>query len=488
MRPSCYLNAVEIGDGNSILYNGFSMCIDVVPSEIAHRLVSSGEGEDFSFLMPAEKEHLVKRGHLTTLTVKGEQAEVSKLVRAVAEKDVELNRQPFRGKMITFVLTYQCNLSCAYCYQSEVRKTSGLSSMSEAFVDDFFRSYLDKLPPCEGRNDLSFLLYGGEPLLPGNRAAIERILRYAKKHEIAVFTVTNAVNLPKMLDLIGPEKGKINNVQVTLDGGQMFHDEKRVSQSGGPTFEQTILALREVMKAGANAVIRIHLHPDRLESARSLVEYLEREKILGHDRVKAYFWSTEDLHREALSPQEYDLFSRLFQDVAFRQNSPPTAHFGFLEQIMDMKTARSSPLRRHCDICVAGLHCVVDSLGDIYECIDDAGHKDRRIGILGGGEVKYLKVGEGCGKPHLRDKPECLKCSIALYCGGGCANRLKAQNDSQPGGVLPPGQGVRRTDVESSFSVETSRESRRRSRVRLLGMKGGKDPFPRIAPGRPVDG
>ncbi|MCE5336863.1 MAG: SPASM domain-containing protein, partial [Desulfobacteraceae bacterium] len=257
---------------------------------------------------------------------------------------------------------------------------------------------------------------------------IERILRYAKDRGVAVSTVTNAVMLPKMLDLIGPEKGKINSVQVTLDGGPAFHDEQRRSQSGAPTFEQTILAVRELMKAGANAIIRIHLHPERLESARALVEYLDREKILGQGNVSAYFWSTEDFHPQVLSPQEYDLFSRLFQKVAFRQNRPPTAHFAFLKQIMEMKALRVQPVRRHCETCVAGLHCVVDSLGDIYECIDDAGRKERRIGSLAGGEFKHCERGEEYRKPHLRDKPECLKCSIALYCGGGCVNRMKARD------------------------------------------------------------
>lgn len=429
MRRSCYLNAVEIGDGNSLLYNGLSLCIDAVPSEMANRLLLSREGGDFSFLVPGEREHLVKRGHLTTLTVTEERDEMEKLARAVAKKDVESNGQSFRGKMITFILTYQCNLNCAYCYQSEVRKTAGASSMSEASVDEFFRLYFNKLFPHCDKKEVGFLLYGGEPLLPGNRGAIERILQYAKKHGNAVYTVTNAVMLPRMLDLIGPQKGKINNVQVTLDGGQMFHDEQRVSRSGGPTFEQTIRALRELMKAGANATIRIHLHPQRLESARALVEYLEREKILGQDRVKAYFWSTEDLHSQALSLQEYELFTRLFQEVASKQNYPPTAHFASLRQIMDTETARNLPIRNHCDICVAGLHCVVDSLGDLYECIDDAGHKQRRIGAFAGGELSYFEQNEDNEKLPLCEKPECLKCSVALYCGGGCANRMKAQND-----------------------------------------------------------
>ncbi len=432
MRPSSYLNTVEIGDGNSLLYNGFSMCIDVVPSGVARLLAASVEGEDISFLSPAEKEHLVKRGHLTTLTKAAERAAMGRLANALAKSDAELDTRPLRGKMITFVLTYRCNLSCAYCYQSEVRKTAGSAMMDPAFLDNFFRNYLDKALPAKGAGDLSFLLYGGEPLLPGNRAAIERILSYAGEHRVGVFTVTNGVMLPGMIDLIGPEKGKINNVQVTLDGGRNFHDEQRVSRSGGPTFEQTIGALREVMKTGANAVIRVHLHPRRLESARELVEYLDREKILGDESVKVYFWSTEELDSVALSPEEYSVFSRLFEDVALKQCCPPTAHFAFLEQILEMKTARNRPVRRRCDTCVAGLHCVVDALGDVYECIDDAGHTDRRVGVLSGGAVRYLEGGESRRRLHISDKPDCLKCSVALYCGGGCTNRLKAQNDSRP--------------------------------------------------------
>ena len=54
MRPSIYLNAIEIGDGNSLLYNGRSLCIDVVPSRIAHRLVSSRGPGRFSYLTSAE--------------------------------------------------------------------------------------------------------------------------------------------------------------------------------------------------------------------------------------------------------------------------------------------------------------------------------------------------------------------------------------------------------------------------------------------------
>jgi uncharacterized protein len=408
------------------------MCIDIVPSGIARHLVSSGEAEDPLFLTPVEKEYLAQRGHITGLTVEDEQGEMVRFARAIAKRDATLNLHHFREKTVTFILTYRCNLSCAYCYQSEIRKASNLSSMSEAFVDDFFAGHMGKLLPF-GQEGLSFSLYGGEPLLPANRPAIERILKYAKEFGSVVSTVTNGVALPEMLDLIGPERGKINNVQLTLDGGKTFHDMKRISPSGGPTFEQTIFALRELLRTGANGIVRVHLHPRSLGSARLLLEYLEQEGFLGHDRMKVYFWSTEDLHAGVLSSREYELLLELFRDVTVRQNAVPTAHFAFLEQILNMKVPTSRPVRRHCDICVAGLHCVVDPAGDIYECIDDAGHKERRIATIDGREVEYLEPNGDSEKVHLCDKPQCLKCSIALFCGGGCVNRMKAQGDSQPG-------------------------------------------------------
>lgn len=430
MRASSYLNSVEVGDGKSILYNGFSLCIDVVPTEMAQALISAGQEGDLSLLLPGEREYLAARGHLTDLTAGAERDAVERLAADCAGNGVELVRPPFRSGVITFVLTYQCNLACDYCYQRDIRAIWGRSAMSEAFVDEFFTTYRHKLLTPGNREHQGFTLYGGEPLLPGNRGAIERILRYADREGIVVSTVTNAVTLLDMLDLIGPEKGTINNVQVTLDGDRMFHDGKRVSPSGGPTFEHTLRGLRALMETGANAVVRIHLHPKKLTSAVQLVEYLEREGILGHERVQTYFWSTDDLNSQALTPEESELFSSLFLRVADRQKMPPTAHFAFLGRILEMRSFEKRLMRKHCDICVTGLHCVVDPLGNIYECIDDAGHRERVVGVLANGEVRKFGSREGCQKPYISDMPECLDCSIAYFCGGGCANRLRTPSAS----------------------------------------------------------
>jgi uncharacterized protein len=426
VRASCYLNTVDLGDGNSLIYNGFSVCMDVVPSEIANRLTASVDGGEFSFLTPAEKEHLVKRGHLTGLTIDEEQEEMGRLVRAIAERDVGSNKQPVGVRIVSFILTYKCNLSCAYCYQNPVRETPLSSAMSEGFVDEFFRDYLDKLFPGIPRNRLRFILFGGEPLLPGNRGTIERILHYAKEYGATVSTATNALTLPHMLDLIGPEAGKIQNVQVTLDGAQMSHDKMRIPRSGAPTFEAMIQSLRELINVNAHAIVRIHLHPDGLESARALVEYLDGEKILGHHNVEIYFAPVHSFHARDISPSDFDSFSEVFLRVALKQKRPPIQNFDFLQDIMSAKTARNWSQPRYCAVS-GGLHYAVDPLGDIYECLEEAGSKGRRVGALRAGEIEYSGLREVYKKKYLANMPDCLKCSIALFCGGGCVSQTRTQ-------------------------------------------------------------
>ncbi len=429
LRTSSYINVVDVGDGSSLLYNGFTSRIDLVPSEIARQLTSGNGRRDFSFLSPDEARYLVNRGHLTRLAVRRERAEFRKLAEHVLEANERSSKRVNGRKAITFILTYKCNLSCDYCYQNELRKKVNVPAMDAAFVDEFFRLYLNKLFPRHHRKNISLLLFGGEPLLPGNRGAIERILRYAKKYGSGVSVATNAVMVPAMLDLIGPKEGKINSVQVTLDGEKMFHDTTRVSQSGTPTFEDMIHSLRALIRAKAHTTIRIHLHPNGLASTRSLVEYLDREGILSHEFIKAYFAPISSFDGRDVSLTYFEPFSELFHHVAFRQNSPPSMFASSLDGMMDATATRTMLKSRYCTAGADALY-VVDPCGDVYDCYEEAGNKARRIAVLAGGAVKYFRTRDTYKRRRILNMPECLKCSIALYCGGGCPNQARLQNGS----------------------------------------------------------
>src|SRR5512139_162044 len=163
LRASSYLNHVDLGNGTSLLYNGATLCIDLVPTEYA-RLLSEGHG--LSFLLPEEQQHLVKRGHLTPLTPKRELEEFRKLVGLIIEKRARLDAKQ-RNASLCFILTYQCNLSCSYCYQQSLAHKTAIPPMSGEFVDRFFFEYFAQLFP-KAPKKLVITLFGGEPLLPSN--------------------------------------------------------------------------------------------------------------------------------------------------------------------------------------------------------------------------------------------------------------------------------------------------------------------------------
>lgn len=429
LRCSSYFNAVDLGTGDSLLYNGFTSRIDMVPTDLVRELAVKGGWRSFSFLSPDEIHHLLNRGHLTSLSVKAEREEFKRFAESVFETKRGASRPTGGERAVAFMLTYTCNLSCTYCYQGKLRQDITPPAMDGAFVESFFRLYLSRLFPRFPKKKLSFLLFGGEPLLPGNREAIERILQYAKRFGSGVATATNGVLLPNMLDLFGRESGKIQAVQVTLDGGQPFHDRTRISNCGAPTFQEIIRSIRELMQTRVRTTIRVHLHPEGLEPTRELVDFLEREGLLGHEHINVYFAPITSFEAGKAPPRYSESLSELFRRVSLAQKSPssPLSH-GFA-RIVDADALGSGLKLRYCTA-GTGLLRVVDSLGDVYDCYEEAGNKERRIAVLARGEVDYFKLEKTYQRRHILNMPECLKCSIALYCGGGCLSQAKKQRGS----------------------------------------------------------
>jgi radical SAM protein with 4Fe4S-binding SPASM domain len=66
----------------------------------------------------------------------------------------------------------------------------------------------------------------------------------------------------------------------------------------------------------------------------------------------------------------------------------------------------------------------------VYECLEEAGDPERRIGTFSGGKVEYFELREAYRKRGFENRSECLRCSIALFCGGGCISQKRTQGGS----------------------------------------------------------
>ncbi len=398
--------------------------MDLVPTDFANALT---QGSDLSFLSDEEATHLLSRGHLTELTPDRERAEFIKTVEFISNKVAKANKKQANAS-VTFVLTYNCNLACTYCFQTPLPHKLRRHSMTGEFVDDFFANCFPQLFPSAPKHSL-ITLFGGEPLLPKNREAISRILAHVEKLPSSRINVaTNGTTLSRMLDLIGPEKGKIQSVQITLDGDRPLHDECRIPSSGKPTFDVMYGAVRRVIDVKADVAIRVHMHPNRLQSAERLVERLDREGLLGHPQVYVYFSPLNDFTAEQQSPEDLEIFRRIFQYVAAKSGRPPS-HLMYMNGFLEMQKKKELPTTRYCGLGSDSFYAV-DPLGGIYQCYDEAGDLDRRIASFSGGKLEYFDLKKTYARRTLINVPECSDCSLSLFCGGGCPVRARITKGS----------------------------------------------------------
>ncbi len=419
LRHSSYLNDVDVGDDATLLFNGLSFCIDVVPKEFAAAIA---RGEDLSFLTDEERTHLLQRGHLTYLTQDQERDEFKMALKMISKKAQSRNKK-HSSVSLTFMLTYNCNLACSYCFQTPLSRQLRRHSMTGEFVDDFFEKCFPKLIPATPKQSL-FTLFGGEPLLPKNREAISRILAHVEKFPSSrVNVATNGTTLARMLDLVGPEKGKIQSVQITLDGDQPFHDEHRIPSSGKPTFSIMYKAIQRVIDAKADVAIRVHLHPHRLQATERLILRLDREGLLTHPQVYVYFSPLNDFGAEQQSAEDLEIFQRIFQHVARKSGRPPS-HLMYMNSFLEMQGKKELPTVRYCGL-GSGSFYAVDPLGDIYECYDEAGDLTRRVAAFSNGELERFALKDEYARRTLNNIPECFDCSLSIFCGGGCPVRAK---------------------------------------------------------------
>ena len=141
----------------------------------------------------------------------------------------------------TFVLDFNCNYHCEYCYQKNMRLNSG--NMTEEHIDGIgrFYDYFCKKNNIEKKfGEINII--GGEPFLESNRRTIEYISQ--KWADSPLCFTTNGTNVISYLDFLVKRKTRI---KVSLDGTKQMHYSRRKTKDKY-AFEKTIDGIKELLK------------------------------------------------------------------------------------------------------------------------------------------------------------------------------------------------------------------------------------------------
>jgi len=301
--------------------------------------------------------------------------------------------------------TLDCQFRCFYCYElhPKVYMTEDVKIAIIGIVKEYAAS----------GKDISIVWYGGEPMLD-----FESICMFSKNFiEIChTYGVRYCASMISNGYLFSPEsialldELQIKTVQITLDGIECVHEQRRPLIDGGSSFYRIIQNMKRISgKTSVEVHLRINVDKSNVRSAYELVQYcvsaglnnidvnLGMMKAFGCDHVcgtgNQNLFSMKEFSSEFLNFRDY------------------IKEFGFEGTVKKMVPEYKI---NSCTMDAPNSY-VIDPYGWVYKCIFQVGQKEGSIGNVMTG---FDESAHTVYSPFLSKK--CSKCKYFPICKGGC--------------------------------------------------------------------
>ncbi len=269
---------------------------------------------------------------------------------------------------------FACNLSCKYCYQA-AEGQEGLSSRiatgkDRAKPSDIARFVQSKMREAEA-NNCTVTLLGGEPLL--YMPEIEKFLLELRllTPVTHVLMITNGTLLKKntlqWLTAIG-----CLQLQITLDGWRVQHDQFRHLRNGKGTYSDTLRMINFASNANISIVLRINVTSYNIAQIPHLLDDVQHLDCAGD--ISIYFSLINDTEAFKDENIESSVMAKRYGAL----------HFDAASRGLNILNPSH---RGNCTVCqtpeggvVSNGGLVVSSTGKLYSCWESAGQAGRDVG------------------------------------------------------------------------------------------------------------
>ena len=383
-------------------------------------------------LVSAEEEKIGDSGLLQEMRGKGY------LISPEDEKKLYRNRyfdfvdqRDDEEVQLFFVPNYSCNFSCSYCYQDEY--TNPNQSATPALIDAFFR-YIGK----DLANRRKYLtIFGGEPLLntPLQRSIIAHLVDKSIEMALDICVVTNGYYLENYIDILS--KGKIREIQITLDGTKKIHDQRRFLKGGSPTFEPIVRGIDAALAKGFPVNLRMVIDKQNIENLPELASFAIEKGWTSDALFKTQIGRNYELHHCQSTPDQ--LFTRL---SLFKKIIELTVQYPHIQEFykpsysvakyLSENGELPDPLFDACPACKS--EWAFDYTGRIYSCTATVGKEEEALGTFYPEVTKNEEVIHQWASRDVTSIEACSNCEVQLACGGGCGSVAKNKN----GSILSP--------------------------------------------------
>ncbi|QSX05564.1 radical SAM protein [Sedimentibacter sp. zth1] len=315
---------------------------------------------------------------------------------------------------VTFILTYNCNFKCPYCYEGDNKNR--IKVITKEMVDRVFEMH---------KNIEKINFFGGEPLLLSNIDIIKYII--SKAPNATYYAFTNGYYLKEYMDVL--INIKVEFIQVTLDGDSNIHNKTRILKNGGQTFDKIMEGIDLCLKNNISIKIRMNISNDNVDSCLKLREEMlnkykwtdllkfelqpiyqleEKERIEVEDKI---YWNKKDL--ESGNDKSLNINKNIILNTA----SP-------LIKALLLKSGKIYP--KYCNCGAEENNRYYDAEGNIYTCLIAVGDTKKAVGTY---YPEYKLKENSFLNRNIETIKECKDCKLAFLCGGGCGNVLKEDDN-----------------------------------------------------------
>lgn len=316
--------------------------------------------------------------------------------------DVLKNRYNSSDMALTILPTRGCNFGCIYCYEQD-RPNVLMNEQTEKAIVKFV---------CSNSNlkRLSVVWYGGEPLL--NFDSMVRLTKMFKQLNIeySAKIVSNGYLLTmEKADLM--KDLAIRNIQITFDGSEEIHNQRRFLLGGQPTYRKIMDNLKYLLSINKEITIDIRTNIDRRNKDDYNKFYQDFKSEINDKRVTMYPGFVSDLlSSECVSPEfnisEGGYKAQFILDI-------------FDKYGIEIKSFLPK-YRRHSCVASKYFAFVVGPEGELYKCWRMVGNQKETIGNVNDGSFDMVKFSKYLiGADYTLDS-KCLQCEFITLCGGGC--------------------------------------------------------------------
>ncbi len=437
MKYSRYNIFSRIRDSeNSFIVNLLSGNADILNSSDAGKIEALKKGEllsDKKFL-----DELAEKGYIT---------DESEEKREYRRKYLDFIDSREKDEIqIFFVTNYSCNFACSYCYQDQYQNPG--NELNKDVIDAFFNYVKEEF--ATRRKYIT--IFGGEPLLksPRQKDSIAYIIGKSVEADLSLCFVTNGYYLEEYLPIL--RKGKIREVQVTLDGTRSVHNKRRFLKGGGGTFEKIVKGIDACLYDNIDVNLRMVVDKENIDNLSDLARFAIDKGWTKSRHFKTQIGRNYELHHCQSSPDKLfdriSLYERIFE---MTKNHPHILEFYkpaySVSKFLAENGELPEPLFDSCPACKT--EWAFDYTGKIYSCTATAGKADESLGTFYPDITRKETTIEQWESRDVTSIPECKECSSQLACGGGCGSVSK----NKTGNICSPDCRPVKELLELGFSA-----------------------------------